>query len=338
MQVDDVLHNVQAETRAGLIHRARTVGLVEAVEHMWQILRRNADAGVADGEYAQLSLLMDLQPQRTAVLDELYRVIGQVVHHAVQVVAVTHDGQPFLEVALHIQLLFLNLLLEREQDLRRHFGKVERRRTEDQLAGLNFCGIQHAVYHAGQTFGLLRDDLQILVALVERNRAVDHAVHKAADGRHRGLELVADVGNKAAGQLLELVKVARHVVERDRQLVNLVAAVVLGHTHIEVAARKFLGGGGNRLERTRDVLRDHERNHQHNDQRHQHDEHERLRGVAHHACRIRVLRGDEDHQIRIAVIILDAGAHRVKRGLTQHAERPDRRITAVFVHLRNHFS
>ena len=79
VQVDDVLHNIQAETRAGLIHRARTVGLVEAVEHMRQILRRNADAGVADSEYAQLSLLMDLQPQRTAVLDELYRVIGQVV-------------------------------------------------------------------------------------------------------------------------------------------------------------------------------------------------------------------------------------------------------------------
>ena len=73
---------------------------------MRQILRRNADAGVADGEYAQLSLLMDLQSQRTAVLDELYRVIGQVVHHSVQMVAVAHDGQPFLEVALHIQLFF----------------------------------------------------------------------------------------------------------------------------------------------------------------------------------------------------------------------------------------
>ena len=131
---------------------------------------------------------------------------------------------------------------------------------------------------------------------------------------------MADVGNEAAGQLLKLVKVARHVVERDRQLVNLVAAVVLGHAHVEVAARKFLGGGGNRLERTRDVLRDYERNHQHDRQCHQQDEHERLRRVTHHTCRIRVLRGDEDHQIRIAVIILDTGAHRVKRGLTQHAE------------------
>ena len=97
---------------------------------------------------------------------------------------------------------------------------------------------------------------------------------------------MADVGDKAARQLLELIEVARHIVERDRQLVDLVAVVVLGHAHIEVAGGKFLGRGRDRLERARDMLRDDERDDEHDGQRHQQDEHERLRGVAHHACRI----------------------------------------------------
>ena len=170
-------------------------------------------------------------------------------------VTVAHDDQPVIKLALYLQLLFLDLLLEGEDDLARHGGEIERRRTEQQLTRLDLRCVEHTVDHARQTARLLRDDAQILVALLLGNGAVDHAVHEAADRRHRRFELMADIRDKAARQLLELIEVARHVVERDRQLVDLIAVIVLRNAHIEVSGGKFLRRRRDILDRARDMLR-----------------------------------------------------------------------------------
>ena len=94
--------------------------------------------------------------------------------------------------------------------------------------------------------------------LLGRNRAVDHAVDKAANGRHRGFEFMAHVADKAARQFLKLVEIARHIVKGYRQLVNFNTVVILRHTHVEIACGKLLRCACNRLERTGHVARNDE--------------------------------------------------------------------------------
>ena len=333
MQVDDVLDNIQPQARAGLVHRTRTVGLVKPVKNMRQVVRRDPRTRVADRERAEFALRVRAQAQPPAFIDELYRIVHEIVHRAVQVVAVAHDDQPVIQLAAHIQLFFLDLLLKGQQDLRGHGGKIHWRRVDEQLARLDLRRVQHAAHHARQAARLLGDDVQVLVPLVGGDGAVDHAVDKAADRGHRGLELVADVGDKTARQLLELVKVARHVVEGDRQLVDLVAAVVLGHAHLKIPGRELLGRRRDRLERPRHVLGQDKRDDKRHDERHQQDQHQRLRGMAHHARRRRVLRIDEHHRGKLPVVILYARAHGIARTVADHAELAHLGIAARVAHL-----
>ena len=279
---------------------------------------------------------MGAERQPAALVDELHRIVHQIVYRAVQMVAVAHDDQPVIKLALYLQLLFLDLLLEGEDDLARHGGEIERRRTEQQLTRLDLRRVEHTVDHARQTARLLRDDAQILVALLLGNGAVDHAVHEAADRRHRRFELMADIRDKAARQLLELIEIARHVVERDRQLVDLIAVIVLGDAHIEVAGGKFLRRRRDILDRARDMLRQNERDNEHRGERHEQDEHERLRRMPHYAGRCRVLAGYEDERRDIAVAVAHAAADRVARRLGQHADRTDRGIAAAARELGDH--
>ena len=72
VQVDDILDDVQTEACAGLVHRTRTIRLVEAVEHVRQILGGNACAGVRDGERTEVALRMGAERQPAALVDELH--------------------------------------------------------------------------------------------------------------------------------------------------------------------------------------------------------------------------------------------------------------------------
>lgn len=114
----------------------------------------------------------------------------------------------------------------------------------------------------------LRDDVQVFVALIGGDGAVQHAVHKAANGGHRGLEFMADIADKAARQLVELGKVARHVVEGGRQFVNFNTAVVLRDTDIKIACRIFPGRHGHDFERRGHARRNKIRDDQIANQRH----------------------------------------------------------------------
>ena len=69
VQVDDILDDVQTEACAGLVHRTRTIRLVEAVEHVRQILGGNACAGVRDRERTEVALRMGAERQPAALVD-----------------------------------------------------------------------------------------------------------------------------------------------------------------------------------------------------------------------------------------------------------------------------
>ena len=101
----------------------------------------------------------------------------------------------------------------KRQDLAGHLGKVKGRGVQDEFARLNLGSIQHAHDHAAEPSDFLGDDAQIFLLLVGRDGAVQHAVHKAADGGHRGLEFVRYVADKAAREFIELGQIARHVVK-----------------------------------------------------------------------------------------------------------------------------
>ena len=68
---------------------------------------------------------MGAERQPAALVDELHRIVHQIVYRTVQMVAVAHDDQPVIKLALYLQLLFLDLLLEGEDDLARHGGEIE---------------------------------------------------------------------------------------------------------------------------------------------------------------------------------------------------------------------
>ncbi|MFR1715331.1 MAG: hypothetical protein ACLSV6_01680 [Butyricicoccus sp.] len=85
---------------------------------------------------------MDLQPQRAAVLDELAALSVRLYTTRYRW-SRSPDSQPF-EVALHSS--FFSIFCSNEQDLRRHFVKSNGAGRDQPPP--DFCGIQHAVYHA----------------------------------------------------------------------------------------------------------------------------------------------------------------------------------------------
>ena len=144
---------------------------------------------------------------------------------------------------------------------------------------------------------------------------------------------MADVGDEPARQLLELVEVARHVVEGHGQLVDLVAPVVLRHAHLKVAGCELLGCRRDHLERARHMLGQDERDDQRHCERHHQDEHQRLRRMAHHACRRSVLRVDKHHRADRPAVVRHARTHGIARAVGQHAELADLGIAARRAHL-----
>ena len=109
---------------------------------------------------------MRLEGQPAALVDELHRVVHEVVHRAVQVVAVAHDDQPVVKLALYLQLLLLDLLLEKTHEMRIE-GTVHQHHGVTLVVGSLDVGVL-----VGGICGIKEHQIAILVGLVHFDQSL----------------------------------------------------------------------------------------------------------------------------------------------------------------------
>ena len=89
-----MLDNREPEAEPRLAARARRVGLTERLEHRRQEIGRNADAGVADGDFHRARVAAKGEEERAAIRRELHGVREQVAKHLREPAAIRVDVQP----------------------------------------------------------------------------------------------------------------------------------------------------------------------------------------------------------------------------------------------------
>ena len=146
--------------------------------------------------------------------------------------------------------------------------------------------------------------MQIFFLLVLWNGAVQHPIDKTADGGHWRFELVRDIADKALCEFFELLQIARHVIKRNRQFVNLIAAVIFWYTHTEITCRKFACCIGHRLERAGHAAGQKIRHDERTAQRNQNDNQEDFGHFLKHADNSFTAGRHKDHRQRISAVIL----------------------------------
>ena len=108
--------------------------------------------------------------------------------------------------------------------------------------------------------------------------AVAHGLDVARDDRQRSPQVVGDVGGHLFAELVGFRDFAAHLVEGLGQLADLVMAGD-GHLLVEVAARHFFGGDGQRAQGTRQRARQQEADDERQQRRAERREGERLVGA-----------------------------------------------------------
>ena len=138
MRVNYRLRNVQPQSGAGLVKSAALVALVETLKNVRNVLRLDALTLVVDRD-KDLFLAFDYPDTvLSAVARELDRVIADVVKYLIDSVAVSPDVHIFIvRLKLHVQLLPVDLLLERQKYHPRHLADVECLHSELSVARLN---------------------------------------------------------------------------------------------------------------------------------------------------------------------------------------------------------
>ena len=200
-ELGQALGNDQAQAGAAVLARDRAVGLLKALEQAVPLLGQDADAGVADLEAQQHSVVAALlqqhaQADRTA-LGELDRVVAEVDQHLTQAQRVAdqagrHFGREFEH---QFERLLLGALGQQVDDVVEHGLELELDLLQAHAVGLDLGEIQDIVDHAEQV--LARDlDLVQMVELLRRHRGLLQQVGHADHGIHRRADLVAHVGQE----------------------------------------------------------------------------------------------------------------------------------------------
>ncbi|MNW60188.1 hypothetical protein D3C74_381520 [compost metagenome] len=81
--------------------------------------------------------------------------------------------------------------------------------------------IQQICDHALQPPGLQQGNVEEFAGLPAFDNALTHRMHQSLDGGNRGLQLMGHPGQHHCPGLLELLQLARHLLEGEQQLVNL---------------------------------------------------------------------------------------------------------------------
>ena len=152
-QVDQSRRNRQPQPRAAESPRHRVVGLLEGIEDRGMLVRRDADARVADGEmdeHVLLRFFLDGDLQRDfPLLGELDRVAEQVDHHLPQPRSIAEHPPRDVRCDAAGQLQSLVMRAEREQldRVSQIFAEVERRLVQLQVSGFDFREIEDIANH-----------------------------------------------------------------------------------------------------------------------------------------------------------------------------------------------
>ena len=89
--LDQALHDRQAEAGAASVG-PRLVRLVEAIEHVWQVLGRDALAGVAHAHHDRVALALRVERHRSAARRVPERVGREVLYHLLEAARITGHG------------------------------------------------------------------------------------------------------------------------------------------------------------------------------------------------------------------------------------------------------
>ena len=230
MAAYDGFDDVQPQTPAVPVLGAALVQLVEPVKDQLQLLRRDGLALVGDGNIGLVPALPDGKPQVFPLRAELYGIIQQIVNYLGNVVLIGEGHYRVLgHIHVHVDMLVVDLLFEGQQHLSGAFLQIEvdLLLVRNTALALEPGNVQHAPHQPAQPFGLIGDDVQIVLPPVLRNGSVQNAVNVAGDGSHGGFQLVRNIGHKFLPLVLALLQGGRHIVEGQCQLRHFLAAVIL---------------------------------------------------------------------------------------------------------------
>ena len=200
----DLATDGEAETRAAVLSTGRPVRLLEGLEDELLLLRRDADARVADGErdHARALLLRRLlHRHRDAALGgELERVRQEVLQDLLETADVREERmrQRPDHLDLEREVLLFRDVAERLLEIVAYLAETERLRVDGHLAGLDLRQVEDLVDQREEVVAgrvdrlgklhLLRGEVPVAV-LREHLRQDEQAVERRA-------QLVAHVGEE----------------------------------------------------------------------------------------------------------------------------------------------
>ncbi len=204
MGLGDVLDQGQADAGAADRLEPDRAGPVEALEDAVLLLRIDAGAPVAHAEHQPLALPAQGDLDLLAVGRVLDGVVDEVEHgQGVGVTVERHLGQVVGQGRGHHHVGLLQAVDRQLERAPHHLGHVGVGELVDVDAALDLGEVEHVVDQAGQAHALAPDDLGVLGGLARAlGAALGQHLAEHADDRQRGLELVRDVGDELA---LELV-------------------------------------------------------------------------------------------------------------------------------------
>ena len=199
----------EAQAGAAIQPAGRGVRLAERAEQAIHTIGGDADAGIAHGETEVHELASrELRRRRETGLDqdedlslggELDRVVQEIDQDLAQPrgVALDHGRHGGIDLAADLQPLAHRLGSQQIDRLLHASAEGERRRFDDQLAGLDFREIQNVVQQSEQRLAAAADRAHVFALLGGQPGAGEDAGH-ANDGVHRRADLMAHVGQELA--------------------------------------------------------------------------------------------------------------------------------------------
>src|SRR5258705_13302075 len=279
-QLHELLADRQAQPRAAILPRRRTVALRKGAEDRRLLLARDADAGVDDAEAHRRAVVfahprpLDANDDLAAI-GELDGVAHQVHEHLADAKRVAHEriGNRGLDVHHQLAALLVRPQRERLQRFLEHLPQGELDRLHVQLAGLDLREVEDVVQDDEQHFRRAVRGLQV-VALYRGERRVERKLRHADDAVHRRADFVAHVRQELAlgavgvlGRVLRLhqrrgrfvtldvqrLQIRGHLVEAVRKLAELVVTLERDH-RVPVAGANPDGAALQHLKRPGDRM------------------------------------------------------------------------------------